>query len=153
MLTWNSLSPFGAGCDYFVDSVFIRQVLLPSNHWNSVIFMGLFISLAITTDRTTKNNIFVVLLVASVTNVVYLLSFSQMSSWITNGHQRPTKILLVHSSGRQKGPVCSSRFYLPGTVPPLQGAIYTTTYKLYFQEAKGKLPPLFRTCLNTYLLG
>ena len=70
---------------------------------------SMFISLAITADRTTKNNIFVVLLVASVTNVVYLLSFSQMSSWFTNGYQRPPKILLVHSSERRTGPVCSSR--------------------------------------------
>ena len=105
---------------------------LPSNHWRSAISMGLFISLVITANQTTKNNIFVVLLVVSVMSVVYLLLFSQVSSWITNGHQRPTKILLVRSSGRQKGPVCSSRFYLPETVPPLQGAIYTTTSQNFF---------------------
>ena len=69
--------------------------------------------------------------------------------WITNGHQRPTKILLVHSSGRQKGPVCSSSFYLPGTVPPSAGGdIHNYIQTLYFQESIVKLPPLFWTCFN-----
>ena len=75
---------------------------------------------------------FCCLLVASVTNVVYLLLFSQMSSWITNGHQRPPKILLVHSSGRQKGPVCSSRVSTClGPCPPCRGQ-YTQLHPNFF---------------------
>ena len=117
---------------------------LPSNHWNSAIFMGLFISLAITANLTTMNNIF----------VAYSLPPSRMLCIFCYFHKCPHELQTVTNDqlkycwstplgGRRDLFVPLVSTCLRYRAPPAGGDIHSYIQTFFLQESIVKLPSLF----------